>query len=161
MGATIRRIVEADWPRARELRLRALQDTPDAFAATYAEELAMSDAQWQARARSNAAGRDTAGFFALDGEREIGVAVGVRKLPAVELNAMWVAPEARRRGAARALVEAVAAWALEIGASELLLEVTQTSRAAQALYRELGFVELDASSCGARRAAAVRMRRTL
>src|SRR5262245_60082487 len=115
---SVRRIEEADWQLARELRLRALQDSPDAFAATYAEEHAMADASWQARARSNAAGLETVGFFALDAGREVGVAVGVRNASSVALNAMWVAPEARRQGAARALVEAVAAWARELGAQE-------------------------------------------
>ncbi|HKP58741.1 MAG TPA: GNAT family N-acetyltransferase [Polyangiales bacterium] len=155
----VRRIAEIDWELARALRLRALQESPDAFAATYAEEHGMADALWQARARSNAAGIDTAGFLAVEGEREVGLAVGVRKASAVELNAMWVAPEARRHGAARALIEAVAAWAVEIGATELSLEVTHTSHAAQALYRGFGFVESGEGCCGARRASALKMRR--
>ena len=160
MQPLIRRVREADWAVARTLRLRALLDSPEAFASTWAEENALADAQWQSRARSNAEGRVTAGFFALLADMEVGLAVGVRRDQAVELNALWVAPEARRHGAGRALIEAVAGWAREVGVDELVLEVTHTSEAALALYRASGFSALpDPGSCGTRRAPALKMRR--
>ena len=157
-----RRIREADWAVARTLRLRALLDSPDAFASTWAGENVLTEAQWQSRARSNDEGRTTVGVFALLAGKEVGLVVGVRRDQAVELNAMWVAPEARRLGAGRALIEAVAGWAREVRADELVLEVTLTSEAALALYRASGFSALpDAGSCGARRAPALKMRRTV
>lgn len=109
----MRRIREEDWALARALRLRALADDPDAFAATLAEERARSDEAWKARARSNAEGDVTAGFFALRDGVEVGMIVGVRTGQEIELNALWVAPEARGAGAGRALVAAVGAWASE------------------------------------------------
>src|SRR4051812_17172112 len=99
MAIQIRRIQADDWALARQLRLSALSDAPDAFAATLVEEQTMPDALWQARARGNAEGIATAGFFALRDGRECGLAVGVwheDDVPFVELNAMWVAPNARR-----------------------------------------------------------------
>jgi ribosomal-protein-alanine N-acetyltransferase len=59
----------------------------------------------------------------------------------VHLWGMWVAAEARGRGLGRALIEAVLAWARERGAPMVVLEVTDTERAASAaaLYRSLGF----------------------
>ena len=56
------------------------------------------------------------------------------------LNAMWVAPEARRRGAARALCDACAAWAAEHGFRALNLAVVIGNDAAQRAYEAAGFV---------------------
>src|SRR5688572_32748793 len=99
MSTGVRRIRYDDWALARTLRLEALGDAPDAFAATFEAESAMSDAKWQERARSNAQGVATCGFFALVDGAECGLAVGVWTMaepPTVELSALWVAPNARR-----------------------------------------------------------------
>ncbi len=56
------------------------------------------------------------------------------------LNAMWVAPEARRQGAARALCDACAAWAAERGFRALNLAVVIGNDAAQRAYEAAGFV---------------------
>jgi ribosomal protein S18 acetylase RimI-like enzyme len=160
----IRPIALVDWQLAKALRLRALADAPDAFAKTLEEELAMVDAAWQARARSNEDGRKTRGFIASLAGTDVGLAVGVRSAQdpdCVDVNALWVAPDARRHGTARALVEAVREWTCSLGATRLELEVTQTSYAARALYEHLGFqvVAHLPVTCGLRRAPAVRMTR--
>ena len=85
----------------------------------------------------------------------------MREPATVELNALWVAPAARRQGAARALVLAVCDWARERGAKRVALEVTESSRAALALYRTLGFTDVSDATCGARGAAARRMEKPL
>jgi ribosomal protein S18 acetylase RimI-like enzyme len=63
---------------------------------------------------------------------------------------MWVAPEARRLGAARALLGAVRAWAAEAGAAELRLHVVSTQHAARALYEGCGFGYTGRSEIGRR-----------
>jgi hypothetical protein len=59
------------------------------------------------------------------------------------------------------LIEAVCAWARTLGVAWMELEVALTSHAAQALYRELGFAPTakPETTCGARRAPALRLRR--
>jgi ribosomal protein S18 acetylase RimI-like enzyme len=164
MSIDIKRMEEHDWQVARALRLRALAEDPDAFAATLEDERTLPDTQWRARASANAAGERTLGLLALQAGVAVGLAVGVRAGDTgeqVELNALWVAPEARRQGAARALVEAVASWARALGASFVTLEVTLTSHAALALYRQLGFEDAEQRTCGARQAPSIRMRRAV
>ncbi len=56
------------------------------------------------------------------------------------LAAMRTLPEARRRGAARALVHAGAVWAAERGARIAMLQVDQGNDAAVPLYASEGFV---------------------
>lgn len=59
------------------------------------------------------------------------------------LNDLYVAPAARRRGVARALLDAAAAFARDDGAIRLELETTPDNATAQALYRAAGWREYD------------------
>jgi ribosomal protein S18 acetylase RimI-like enzyme len=56
------------------------------------------------------------------------------------LNDLFVAPTARKRGVARALMNRARDFATEAGALRLILETAEDNRAAQALYESLGYV---------------------
>jgi ribosomal protein S18 acetylase RimI-like enzyme len=56
-----------------------------------------------------------------------------------ELEFVLVAPQARRRGIGRTLVHAVLAWASDLGAEEIWLEVRQSNAGALRLYEQCGF----------------------
>jgi len=55
------------------------------------------------------------------------------------LNDLFVAPEARRQGAARALLQRARAFGESVGAVELMLQTAVENHTAQALYRALGW----------------------
>ncbi|HEV2343705.1 MAG TPA: GNAT family N-acetyltransferase [Actinocrinis sp.] len=84
-----------------------------------------------------------------DGESGAPVAVGRAVLvsapdddaPAqwVAVNAVETAPDARRRGLAKLVMDALLEWADERGATDVLLEVTPDNAPAIALYDALGF----------------------
>lgn len=57
------------------------------------------------------------------------------------LNDLYVDAGARRRGVARRLLDAAAAFAREDGAAGISLETTQDNAAARALYRAAGWRE--------------------
>lgn len=57
------------------------------------------------------------------------------------LAALVVAPHARRRGVAVALVRAAQDWAAERGLDRITLETGAANAAARALYARLGYVE--------------------
>lgn len=59
------------------------------------------------------------------------------------LNDLYVVPEARRHGAARALLKAAIEYARDDGASRLQLETGRRNEAARALYRDAGWQEDD------------------
>src|SRR5262245_26625592 len=160
----VRRIRAEDWALVREVRLAGLADSPDSFASTYADEARLPDEAWQARAQACAEGGPAAAFAAFHDGVACGLAIGIplgNELATIELNGRWVAPAARRKGTARALVEAVCDWARTRGARRVVLEVTETSGAAIALYRALGFADVRAAACGDRRADARRMEKPL
>ncbi|WP_419805839.1 GNAT family N-acetyltransferase [Terriglobus sp.] len=82
-------------------------------------------------------------LLAFAGEQIVGcAAVTQLKSPndAVEMKRLYVLPEARGRGAGRALIQACATWARERGARELLLDTLPDAMPeAVRLYRSLGF----------------------
>jgi GNAT superfamily N-acetyltransferase len=149
-GGVIRRITSQDVATYKNIRLRALQDAPTAFASTYAESLELPDEHWQHRAAVAASGGDTAVFLAFptSGEDEcVGLAGGFRNEEDghhadVDLVSMWVAPSHRGSGVAAQLVDAVLEWARDEARAEVVgLWVTRGNSAAQRLYERLGFVE--------------------
>lgn len=143
----IRRIEPHEWPAYRALRLRSLQDSPDAFGSTYALEAGRPDELWAARIRDGAtSGKDLA-LFARIGDEPCGLVwckIAADDPAVANLYQMWVAPERRRRGVgARLLTEAIG-WATLAGATVLRLGVTAAESPAVRLYSAHGFVEVGA-----------------
>lgn len=62
--------------------------------------------------------------------------------PRAELTELYVEPEYRRQGVARALIVAAEAWAAQLGAHSLVVLTGDDNEPALALYQALGF-ELD------------------
>jgi ribosomal protein S18 acetylase RimI-like enzyme len=142
--ARIRLIGDEDWTVFREIRLRSLLDSPDAFGSTYAEESSASEDAW----RDWAAGRWQSGtaavFLAEDEGRAVGTATGAAYYAApgeAHVYAMWVSPDARGAGVGRALLEAVAGWARGRGCDRIVLRVTETNERARRFYAAYGFAE--------------------
>jgi len=64
------------------------------------------------------------------------------------LNDLYVAPDARRGGVARRLLDAATQFAREDGAARIVLETTRDNAAARALYRNAGWAEDDSQWYG-------------
>jgi len=134
----ILRIRPAEWESFRDTRLRALADSPSAFGSSLARERDRQEAEWRTRL-----GRpDGAIFAAREGSAWFGLAGSYldEEDPSVAwVVSMWVAPEARRRGVGRQLVESCVDWARERGATEVRLWVTRGNDPARTLYEAAGF----------------------
>jgi ribosomal-protein-alanine N-acetyltransferase len=124
----------------------ATPDDADELARAHAEAF---DASWTAQ--DIAVLMQGSGAFAILSEDEDGKATGFilgRALAGeAEILTLAVAPQARRAGLGRALVEALAGQASALGAKALFLEVAADNTAAIALYESAGF-----SGAGRRRA---------
>jgi ribosomal protein S18 acetylase RimI-like enzyme len=57
------------------------------------------------------------------------------------LNDLFVAPEARRSGVARVLIQAAHDHARETGALRVVLSTAHTNQTAQALYESIGYIQ--------------------
>lgn len=139
---SIRTFASEEWRTYRELRLRALANSPDAFGRTLAEEIGRPDAEWSSRLASNADSHWDLPLVAEIGAEAIGLAWGRidrSNLEVASLYQMWVAPKHRRLGAGEMLLQAVIAWASARHALYLDLSVTCGDRPARRLYARAGF----------------------
>ena len=125
----------------KAVRLRALQQDPHAFGATYVKESQFPDSEWIARVeRMN--GEKGAGFLAMDGETPCGIAgsfLDQDDPTRAQLVSMWTAPTHRQQGTGRLLVREVLNWAHQRNARTLLLMVTSNNEPAIRFYQRLGF----------------------
>jgi GNAT superfamily N-acetyltransferase len=133
----ITRLGAGDEDRYRELRLRALADAPQAFASTLEREQAFSRDVWTSRLTNDR----SINLLAVEDGTPLGMTSALLEGPATaHVLGMWVAPEARGRGVAHRLIEAVATWGREHRAHHMVLWVTEINRSARALYEKSGFV---------------------
>jgi ribosomal protein S18 acetylase RimI-like enzyme len=137
----IRRFAPDEWRTYRDLRLRALAESPDAFGSTLERERERPDHDWAARLDAGARSSSEAPLLASCGDEAVGLAwVRLRdEEPGVaHLYQVWVAPEHRGRGVARRLLDAAAAWARGAAAHTLALDVTCGDTPAMRLYTRAG-----------------------
>jgi ribosomal protein S18 acetylase RimI-like enzyme len=81
-----------------------------------------------------------------DLDRPVGC-IGIRSLDysnRCEMKRLYIVPEARSLGLGKTLTEAIIAVARSRGYSELVLDTLPTMKAAENLYRRLGFRRVDA-----------------
>jgi ribosomal protein S18 acetylase RimI-like enzyme len=139
-------VVTADeWRLFREVRLEALREAPYAFESTLESWQGKGDTEARWRERLVNVPFNVVAYF--DG-RPAGIASGTNpdERGDIELISMWVAPFARGKGVAGALVEAVVAWAKSQDVETLSLHVMETNERARAFYRRQGFVD-DGEPC--------------
>jgi len=130
------------------IRLRSLSTDPGAFSTTYEQEVARGIEPWKARATSASRDPHHATFLARDGDEVVGLATMIPcdEPGATELVGMWVAPEVRRGGFGRELIDACLAWALEAGNYRVVLCVASANDGAARFYERLGFTFTGAES---------------
>jgi GNAT superfamily N-acetyltransferase len=150
-NVAISRIGPADGAVLREVRLRGLAESPDAFGQSRSDAEQQAPDEWNVLARQAASGNRRAVFFArtsVEGgspSQVLGVVLGRRRPPdTVMVFSMWVDPDARRSGIGRRLIEAVERWAAGWGANTTVLWVFATNEPAIRFYRCLGFELQDA-----------------
>lgn len=144
----VRRITGADGPLLRDLRLRSLADSPEAFGQPLADAQASPKELWLAQARGGAGGPRRAWFIAeqhqAGGEAGgLGLVLARRRPPdSCLLFSLWVDPSVRGSGVGARLVAAVEEWALGWGARDVVLWVTRSNRRALPFYERLGYEQL-------------------
>ncbi len=127
----------------RDVRLRALQDTPSAFGSTYAREALLTEADWLQRS-ANLDGVHKIGFLAMDASSACGLVACFRddhNPTRAEIISMWVAPSHRGTGLSAALIDAVRTWAIARHIQTLKLMVVSNNAPAVAFYERYGFLK--------------------
>lgn len=134
----IERVGEDQWRSVRDVRLRALSDSPSAFGSTPGREESFTEAHWRRRVRS------TPTWLAVDESRAAWGIVCLIQEPGSPVDdrhvvSLWVAPEVRRQGVGWALLDAARDQAILDGARTVSLWVIDDNTAAGDLYVRAGF----------------------
>lgn len=139
---TIRLIAREQGPQLREVRLKALRDSPSAFLMTAAEAEQKPDEYWAEMAALGAAAETWATFLAYNDDEPIGmVTIGndPERLGVMGLVQMWVEPAYRGKSVGDGLVEAAVTGAR--GRSDRVrLGVATDNPHAINLFERCGFV---------------------
>ncbi|HEV3328793.1 MAG TPA: GNAT family N-acetyltransferase [Acidimicrobiales bacterium] len=133
----VERLDPASWERLRRIRLRALDDAPDAFGSSAAAERDQDQAEWH---RLIGLGP---WWLAVEGGDDVGMVAGGRRERDARTRwvySMWVDRPWRGRDVAGALLDAVVDWARSDGAARLGLDVTDRVPRARRFYERYGFV---------------------
>jgi GNAT superfamily N-acetyltransferase len=137
----IRTLRATEWASWRDLRLRALADSPDSCRATFDDERSQPD-EWWGEIVAATVGHPRGGLWVAEHDDElVGMLFGRLRPDSklLDLNAIWVAPGSRGLGIGTRLIHAAIDWARTSGATGAGLWVTQDNNMAQALYAKNWF----------------------
>lgn len=137
----VRPLGEEDWQEFRAIRLEALSESPEAFAAKLTEEEGYPEEFWKLRLQRSTrlvaeTGSDKVGVVSIgEGKGEDG--------SVAEIFGLWVRPDARGTGVATKLVEAGADRAREDGRTHVAYWVGTDNGRAVAFASGMGFRPTD------------------
>ena len=138
----IRRIRRDEGSALRELRLRALLESPDAFESRYRASSQQPDSHWADWARRAASG-DEECLFVAEAETELIGLIGAFTVSGRPNNrhviAMWVDPGHRHHGIGTELIRTVVEWCRACGVGTAGLWVIDGNDGARRLYEREGF----------------------
>jgi ribosomal protein S18 acetylase RimI-like enzyme len=145
---TVREFKASEWTFYKSLRLRSLEESPNAFGSTLELELQRTDEVWAERIHNAAtSGKDCALLAELDGEAVglVWAKVNATAQDHANIFQMWVSPEARGRGVGSALLTAALEWCRSRAVTVVKLGVTCGDTPAVRLYRRAGFYPYGAT----------------
>jgi ribosomal protein S18 acetylase RimI-like enzyme len=132
----VRPLSAMEWPQLRMARLRALQESPEAFISEYERESGWSKREWLAMFES------ALWVVARNGGRIVGLARSSREAAQPwqrHVESVWVEPHFRRRGITRRLIEGLIVGERGAGVSELVIWVIEGNDRARRAYERFGF----------------------
>jgi predicted GNAT family acetyltransferase len=127
----LRKLTPDDWAVLRDVRLRALADSPDAFGSTLEREQDFDEKEWRRRSVR------PVWVMEVD-ERPVAMAGSFSNDGVLQVWGMWTDPAHRGRGYARALLDALVGEAVEHG-HQVGLHVNLGNPGARAFYEAYGF----------------------
>jgi len=134
----IQQLKPSQWKILKEIRLKALKDTPDAFGSTIEKEIIYTEADWKQKLSR----QDCKTIIAYSEDSiPVGIAVGAPYGDDAGLFAMWVDSKQRGKGIGSLLIDTIITWAEEKQSNAIRLDVTDHNHAAITLYQAKGFVK--------------------
>lgn len=131
-----------EWRDYKQLRLDALQNSPQAFSATYAQNVERPDSFWQSRLEEASRGYGHWLFFAKMNKRLVGMIGAFTEEDDPQMAhiiSVYVIEEARGRGISKMLMSAILSELKKEGLRKAKLGVNTKQIPAIKLYQQFGF----------------------
>ncbi len=125
--ATLCALGPDDWETFRDIRLRSLADSPDAFGSTWERERAFTEAEWRRRLGVP--------VYVVEDPRPVAIGGTFDQEGVPHVWGMWTDPAHRGRGHARRILDA-----LIPPGTPAQLDVNVTNDGARTAYQRYGFV---------------------
>ena len=132
----IRKLDKSDWQILKDVRVRALKDSPAAFAESFEDCRNFNQSFWEGRASSDST---KATFIAFEESTPIGMVACFSDGAIFNLVAMWVSPEYRGTGVSSELVNRVIEFAKSNRIPKIDLVVNESNKIASKFFKKLGF----------------------
>lgn len=141
---TIIKLSPDEWKTYKDLRLRSLQEYPEAFGGSYEEEVCYPDNQWKNYLQDSLRPDGTVFLFARLDNKVVGMAGArikktLKNHHSATIFSVYVAPEARNRKIASRLLETILEELKNRSIVKANLIVNVQQKAAFKLYRRMGF----------------------
>lgn len=145
MPVTVRFLAASEWPLWRDVFLRSLADSPDAFRPTLSESRDRPDEFWRDMVEETVEHEHSNLWIAVNSDEPVGklFARTDEELSSLYIGAMWVAPDLRGAGVGKSLMQAAEAWGADLGVTRCELWVTMANTAAVRFYESRGFLPTD------------------
>ncbi len=147
MDIQIRELSGDEWRLWRSLRLRAVEESPNAFRGSLGTESAEADSHWPEMIQNTASNPSILLLVAEVSADPVGMLFGRVDEDArmLDIGSMWVDPLYRRNGIAASLLDTAKSWAIKGRATGAELWVTQGNEAAEGFFDSAGFVTTSES----------------
>lgn len=133
-----------EWKAYRDLRLESLKESPQAFSGALEKEERLTEKEWREKLEKATSLKNRLLFAKLNGKAAGFLSAVIGDSPKLEhfvlIDTMYVSPEARNRGIAKQLVQALfEEIKIHPEIIKVQLAVTAGQKAAIGLYKKLGF----------------------
>jgi aminoglycoside 6'-N-acetyltransferase I len=139
-GFRIEAVTASTLPGWRQMRQALWPEMTEEENLRETQAMRMADSRFMVRIASSMGG-NTAGF--VEAALRMDYVNGCVTSPVVFLEGIYVEPWARRRGAARSLIDAVEAWGREQGCCEFASDALLENSDSHSMHRALGFEEME------------------
>ena len=132
-----------EWKAWKELRLKALQDSPQSLGELYADAAKKTDDEWKGKMQEVASSSIADTLFAIIGEQPVGMMyVFVRndQKNTGGIGGLWVSSEHRQQGIGKDLVLAALDWLTKKHLKRVTFWNNKDNPTSSAFYEKIGFV---------------------
>ena len=127
-----------DWEKLRDIRLRAVTESPQAFGDTVEKTKAQTEEVWRKWIANSHI------YIIDDNNKSVSAATFRQDIDGVwEINAVWTDPSYRNKGLSRKIFEQIFFDAKMMSIDVIRLDVNSIQSAAVTLYESLGFKKID------------------